>query len=170
VATARGRGFTRTQEKSSRKVTSRTRPTSFAGRGPHPAGQHIRPGVGGPLPDRGERPRSRDHRRDPGGTRPGKRMPPPAFPARIRDLSEEIEQVLAAGSRNSRRCHRPTSVPRGRQWLAQELPSFRHGPAPCPPARRHAGHTIRRYDAAGHNLNSRLCRVPGYQSPINFVN
>jgi hypothetical protein len=31
------------------------------------AGQHVRAGIGGPLPDRGERPRPRDHRRDPDG-------------------------------------------------------------------------------------------------------
>ena len=55
-------------------------------------------GVGGPLPDRGERPRPRDHRRDPDGEQPGQRMPAAAPLARVRDLGEEIEQVLAAGS------------------------------------------------------------------------
>ena len=35
--------------------------------------QGLRAGIGGPLPDRGERPRSRDHRRDPHGQQPGQR-------------------------------------------------------------------------------------------------
>jgi len=78
-------------------------------------GQHVRPGIGGPLPDRGERPRPRDYRRDPDGEQPGQRMPPPALLPRVRDLAEEIEKVLAAGSRNGRRCHRRAGVPRGRR-------------------------------------------------------
>jgi hypothetical protein len=64
------------------------------------AGQHVRAGVGGPLPDRGERPRSCDHRRDPDGEQPGQRVPASASPARVRDLGKEIEQVLAPGSGN----------------------------------------------------------------------
>ena len=79
-------------------------------------GQHVRPGVGGPLPDRGERPRPRDHRRDPHGQQPRQRMPPSALLARVRDLGQEIEQVLAARSRDGRRCHRRAGVPRGRRW------------------------------------------------------
>jgi len=79
-------------------------------------GQHVRPGIGGPLPDRGERPRPRDHRRDPDGQQPGQRVPPPAPLPRVRDLGKEIEKVLAAGSRNRRRCHRRAEVPRGRRW------------------------------------------------------
>jgi hypothetical protein len=35
---------------------------------------------------------------------------------RVRDLGQEIEQVLAAGSRDRRRCHRRAGVPRGRRW------------------------------------------------------
>jgi len=81
-------------------------------------GQDLRPGIGGPLPDRGERPRPRDHRRDPGGEQPGQRMAAPASLPRVRDLGEEVEQVLAPGSRNRRRCHRRAGVPRGRRWLA----------------------------------------------------
>jgi hypothetical protein len=79
-------------------------------------GQHVRPGVGSPLPDSGERPRPRDHRRDTDGEQPGQRVPPPAPLARVRDLGKEIEKVLAAGSRNGRRCHRRAGVPRGRRW------------------------------------------------------
>ena len=41
----------------------------------------------------------------------------------------------------------------------RELPSFRRGPSA---ARGHAGRIIRRYDIAGHALNSRLCRVPAF--------
>ena len=37
-------------------------------------GQDVRAGVGGPLPDRGERPRARDHRRDPDGKQPGQQI------------------------------------------------------------------------------------------------
>ena len=80
------------------------------------AGQHLRAGVGGPLPDRGERPGPRDHRRDPGGEQPGQLVPASAPVPRVRDLGEEIEQVLAAGSRHGRRCHRRAGVPRGRRW------------------------------------------------------
>ena len=40
-----------------------------------------------------------------------------------------------------------------------------HRSARAPPAARgHAGHIIRRYDIAGHSLNSRLCRVP--EAPV----
>jgi hypothetical protein len=48
-----------------------------------------------PLPDRGERPQPRDHRRDPDGQQAGQRMPPPALLPGVRDLGEEIERVLA---------------------------------------------------------------------------
>jgi hypothetical protein len=75
-----------------------------AGR-PEP-GQHAGPGVSGPLPDCGERPRPGDHRRYPGGEQAGQRMPASASLPRVRDLGREIEQVLAPGSRNRRRCHR----------------------------------------------------------------
>ena len=85
-----------------------------AGRAQH--GQHLRAGVGGPLPDRGERPRPRDHRRDPHGQQPGQRMTAAAPFPRVRDLGKEIEQVLAAGSRDRRRCHRRVGVSRGRRW------------------------------------------------------
>ena len=79
-------------------------------------GQHLLAGIGGPLPDRGERPRPRDHRRDPDGEQPRQRVPATAPLPRVRDLGEETEQVLAAGSRNRRRCHRRAGVPRGRRW------------------------------------------------------
>ena len=68
--------------------------------------QRLRAGIGGPLPDRGERPRPRDHRRDPHGQQPGQRMPAPAPLPRVRDLGKEIEKVVAAGSRDRRRWHR----------------------------------------------------------------
>jgi hypothetical protein len=79
-------------------------------------GKDLRAGIGGPLPDRGERPRSRDHRRDPGGQQPGQRMTAATPLARVRDLGKEIEKVLAARSRDRRRCHRRAGVPRGRRW------------------------------------------------------
>jgi len=79
-------------------------------------GQRLRPGVGGPLPDRGERLRARDDCRDPDGEQARQRMPAAALLPRVRDLGQEIEQVLAAGSRNRRRCHRRAGVPRGRRW------------------------------------------------------
>jgi hypothetical protein len=85
-----------------------------AGRAQH--GQHLRARIGGPLPDRGERPRPRDHRRDPDGEQPRQRVPATAPLPRVRDLGEETEQVLAAGSPNRRRCHRRAGVPRGRRW------------------------------------------------------
>jgi hypothetical protein len=79
-------------------------------------GEHLRAGVGRPLPDRGERFRARDHCRDPDGEQPCQRVPAPASLARVRDLGKEIKQVLAAGSRDRRRCHRRAGVPRGRRW------------------------------------------------------
>ena len=79
-------------------------------------GQHLRAGIGGPLPDRGERPRPRDHRRDPDDEQPRQRVPATAPLPQVRDLGEEIEQVLAAGSRHRRRCHRRAGIPRGRRW------------------------------------------------------
>jgi len=78
-------------------------------------GQDLRAGVGGPLTDRGKRPRPRDHRRDPDGQQPRQRMPAPAPLPRVRDLGKEIQKVLAAGSRNRGRCHRRAGVPRGRR-------------------------------------------------------
>ena len=68
--------------------------------------QGLRAGIGGPLPDRGERPRPRDHRRDPHGQQPGQRMPAPAPLPRVRDLGKEIKKVVATGSRDGRRWHR----------------------------------------------------------------
>jgi hypothetical protein len=79
-------------------------------------GQHRRARIGGPLADRGERLRARDHRRDPDGEQPGQRVPAPAPIPRIGDLGKEIEQVLAAGSRDRRRCHRRAGVSRGGRW------------------------------------------------------
>jgi hypothetical protein len=77
----------------------------------------LRAGIGGPLPDRGERPRSRDHRGDPDGEQRGQRIPPPAPSARVRDLGKEIKKVLAARSgQHGRRCHRRAGVSRGGQW------------------------------------------------------
>ena len=105
-------------------------------------GQHLRAGIGGPLPDRGERPRSRDHRRDPHGQQPGQRVPAPAPLPRVRDLGKEIEQVLAAGSRDRRRCHRRAGS------LAADDGERRnfHRSARAPPAARgHAGPINRRY-------------------------
>ena len=80
--------------------------------------QDVRSGIGGPLPDRGERPRPRDHRRNPHGQQPGQRMPATAPLPRVRDPGQEIEQVLAASSRHGQRCHRRAGVPRGRRWRA----------------------------------------------------
>ena len=121
-------------------------------------GQHIRPGIGGPLPDRSERPRPRDHRRDPHGQQPRQRMPAASLLPRVRDLGKEIEKMLAAGSRHGRRCHRRAVSLVAGDGEREELPSFRPGPSA---ARGHAGRIVRRYDIAGHALNSGLCRVPG---------
>jgi hypothetical protein len=118
-------------------------------------GRHVRPGIVGPLPDRGERPRSRDHRRDPGGQQPGRRMPPPAPFPRVRDLGQEIEQVLAAVSRHRRRCHRRAES----SWQAMvSIENFHRSARGPSAARGHAGRITRRYDIAGQALNSRLCR------------
>src|SRR5206468_7859092 len=88
-------------------------------------------GIGGPLPDRGERPRPCDHGRDPGGQQPGQRMSAAASLPRVRDLGEEMEQVLAAGSRDRRRCHRRAGVP-SRQKMVSVGTSI-VPPGPCPP-------------------------------------
>ena len=69
-------------------------------------GQGLWPGVGGLLPDRGKRPRPRDHRRDPDGQQPGQRVPAPAPLPRVGDLGKEIKKIVAAGSRDRRGWHR----------------------------------------------------------------
>ncbi len=100
-------------------------------------GKHVRAGIGGPLPDRGERPRPRDHRRDPDGQEPGQRMPAAPPLTRVRDLGQEIEQVPDAGSIRYRgRCHERAGVPRAVDGERRELPSFRPGPARLPQTRR----------------------------------
>jgi hypothetical protein len=85
-----------TRANARRKVDSSAGPRA-AGRAQH--GQHLWSGIGGPLPDRRERPRPRDHRRDSHGQQPGQPMTAAAFLPRVRDLGQETEQVLAAGSR-----------------------------------------------------------------------
>jgi hypothetical protein len=95
-----------------------------------------RQSVGGPLPDRGERPRAGDDRRDPGGEQPGQRVPPAAPLPRVGDLGKEAEEVLAAGSRHGRRCHRRAESSWQGDGEREELPSFRPGPSA---ARGHAG-------------------------------
>ncbi len=68
--------------------------------------QGLRACIGGPLPDRGERPRPRDHRRDPHRQQPGQRNAVLARVTRVRNLGKEIKKVVAAGSRDRRRWHR----------------------------------------------------------------
>ena len=87
--------------------------------------------VSGPLPDRGERPRARDHRRDPDGDQPGQRMTASAPLARVRDLGEKIEKVLAAGSWDRRRCHRRAGVSR-QKMLSAGTSIVPPGPRPLP--------------------------------------
>ena len=43
-----------------------------------------------------------------------------------------------------------------------ERENFHRSARALPATRRHAGHITRRYDIAGHSLNSRLCRVPAW--------
>jgi hypothetical protein len=93
-----------------RKVDSSAGPRTRA-----ECGQGLRAGVGGPPPDRGERPRTPDHRRDPDGQQPSQRMPAAALLPGVRDLGKETEEVLAPGSRNKQRCHRRADLPRGRR-------------------------------------------------------
>jgi hypothetical protein len=85
-----------------------------AGRAEH--GEHLRARVGGPLPDRGDRLRAGDDRRDPDGEQPRQRVPAAAPFPRVRDLGKEIKQVLAAGGRDRQGCHRRAGVPCGRRW------------------------------------------------------
>ena len=67
----------------------------------------------------------------------------PRFLARVRDLCKEIEQVLAAGSRDRRRCHRrAVSLVAGNG----ERENFHRSARALPAARRHAGHITCRYD------------------------
>jgi hypothetical protein len=46
-----------------------------------------------------------------------------------------------------------------------ERRNFHRSARTLPAARGHAGRVNRRYDTAGHCLNSRLCRVPGVRAP-----
>ena len=123
-------------------------------------GQYFPAGVGGPLPDHCERPRARGHRRDPDGEQSRQHVPSAAPLPWVRDLGKELEKVLAAGSQHGRRCHRRTASLMAGDGEPREPPSFRPGPSA---ARGHAGRVIRRYDIAGHDLNSRLCRVPALE-------
>ena len=82
-------------------------------RGPGHAqlGQGLGAHVRDPLPDRGERPRTRDHRRQPHREQRGHRVAHPARVARIGHPGEHPEQVLVAGrpdgnGRRARGCHR----------------------------------------------------------------
>jgi hypothetical protein len=45
-----------------------------------------------------------------------------------------------------------------------ERENFHRSARTLPATRRHAGHITCRHDSAGHNLNSRLCRVPANQA------
>ena len=82
-------------------------------------GEHVRAGVAGPLADRGERPRARDHRRDSDGEQPGQGVTAPAPLTRVTDLGQQIEQVQGAGStRYQGRWHQRAGVPRGRRRRA----------------------------------------------------
>ena len=63
-------------------------------------------GIGCPLTDRSERTRPSDHRRDPDRQQPSHAVSPSTLLAGIRDLAQQINQVLAPGSRHRRRCHR----------------------------------------------------------------
>jgi hypothetical protein len=61
--------------------SSRGRLPGSPANGPNGAGP---PGIGGPLPDRGERPGPRGHRRDPHGQQSRQRMPVPAPLTQVR--------------------------------------------------------------------------------------
>ena len=115
------------------------------------------PGVGGPLPDRGERPRPRDHRRDPGGEQPASGCRRPRL----------FRGSGTWARRSSRYWLRAAGIGEdvigGRASLVAddgERENFHRSARALPAARRHAGHISRCYDTAGHSLNSRLCRVP----------
>jgi hypothetical protein len=62
--------------------------------------QHIGTGLSGPLTDRGERTRTRDHRGDPDREQPGQRMPPTPFLTGIRNLGQQIKQVQTTRGRH----------------------------------------------------------------------
>jgi hypothetical protein len=67
------------------------------------AGEHVGAGVGGPLADRGGRPRPGGHRRDPHGEQTGQRVAPAALLPLVRNLGQQTRMRLAAGSGNQRR-------------------------------------------------------------------
>lgn len=77
--------------------------------------KHVAARISGPLADRGERSRARDHRGDPDREQPGQRMTTTALVAWVGDLGEQIEQVLALrlarASRHRRRWRRRVGVP-----------------------------------------------------------
>jgi hypothetical protein len=64
---------------------------------------------------------------------------------------------MAAGSRDRRRCHRRVGSLAAEDG---ERGNFHRSARSPPAARGHAGPINRRYDTAGHSLNSRLCPVP----------
>jgi hypothetical protein len=77
-------------------------------------------------------------------------------------------------ARRSRRCWQRAAA-MGEDVIGGRCPSWQamvsvknfHRSARAPSAScGHAGRSIRRYDIAGHTINSRLCRVPGVPLPI----
>ena len=114
-------------------------------------GQHVRPGIGSPLPDRGERPRPRDHRRDADGEQPGQRVPPPAplCGSGIWARRSRRYWMRAAGTGED--------VIGGRGSLVAgdgERENFHRSARALPATRGHAGRFTRCHDIAGHSLTS----------------
>jgi hypothetical protein len=133
-------------------------PSMAAGRAqPGQPGQHVRPGICGPLPDRGERPR-------------------PAITAAMPKAN-----ATASGCRRPRRFRGSGTWARRsrRYWLraagmnedviggrvsleadAGERRNSHRSARALPVTRRNAGHVTHCHDIAGRSLTSRLCRVP----------
>jgi hypothetical protein len=112
----------------------------------------------GLWPDRGERPRPRDHRCDPDGEQPRQLVPATgASSAGPGPGRAEPSWYWLWAARIGE------DVIGGRVFLAAEdgeRRNFHRSVRALPAARGYAGRITCRYDIAGHGLNSRLCRVP----------
>jgi hypothetical protein len=132
-------------------------PRTLPGRGQGPGWPARRAGIGGPPADRGERPGSRGHRRDPDGQQPGQRMTAPrrwrGSGTRARRSSRyrlRAAAVMEEGGIGGRRLSRQTTV-------SVRTSIVSPGPRPPPTGRQ----TVSHGHTPGHTINSRLSRVPG---------
>jgi len=113
--------------------------------------QHVRAGIGGPLPDRRERRRPRDHRRDPHGEQPPSARDAGRASSVGPGPGQADQEDAGSGQPPWAKMSSAGGVLTAGDGERRELPSFRPGPSAT---RGHAGQITRRSDTAGHTLSS----------------